>query len=353
MQIDINNDEISLKIIIEKIFRAIAFLKSKIKIIFITTIIGALLGYFYANSEPINYRATLTFAFEDGGSSGGGLSGALGIASSLGLDLGSSSGGAFAANNISALMTSRLLVEKTLLKSINIKNKNTCLANYYLQLNNQNSEFNQNITFSPNDARESFSRGKDSLLNLIYKSLIKQNSFKIEQKDKKITILTLEVLNKDELFAKLFCENIANEVSTYYILSKSKKAKLNVDILQRQTDSVKNELNQSINASALSMDNVYNLNPAFNIKGTPNRKSQINVQANIAILTQLVGQLELAKISLRKETPLIQIIDSPILPLQKIATNKLELMIYGSLSFFFFSSIFLIIKREYLKIMQN
>jgi hypothetical protein len=44
----------------------------------------------------------------------------------------------------------------------------------------------------------------------------------------------------------------------------------------------------------------------------------VDVQANTAILTEeLVKQTELAKVTLRKETPLIQIMNGPILPLTK------------------------------------
>jgi uncharacterized protein involved in exopolysaccharide biosynthesis len=46
----------------------------------------------------------------------------------------------------------------------------------------------------------------------------------------------------------------------------------------------------------------------------PSARKQVDVQANTAILTELVKQSELAKVTLRKETPLIQVIDRPILP---------------------------------------
>ncbi len=55
----------------------------------------------------------------------------------------------------------------------------------------------------------------------------------------------------------------------------------------------------------------------MNVRRAPSAKRQVDVQANKAILTELVKQTELAKVTLRKETPLIQIIDRPILPLMK------------------------------------
>ena len=93
----------------------------------------------------------------------------------------------------------------------------------------------------------------------------------------------------------------------------------------------------------------FNLNPAFNVKAAASKKKQIDVQANTSILTNLVVQLELAKITLRKETPLIQLIDSPILPLEKIKTSKLQsIIIYGIISFTI-TAFFLIIANLYKK----
>jgi uncharacterized protein involved in exopolysaccharide biosynthesis len=44
------------------------------------------------------------------------------------------------------------------------------------------------------------------------------------------------------------------------------------------------------------------------------------------MLTQLVQNLEIAKVALRKDTPLIQVIDRPILPLQKTRLGRLRNM---------------------------
>jgi uncharacterized protein involved in exopolysaccharide biosynthesis len=67
-------------------------------------------------------------------------------------------------------------------------------------------------------------------------------------------------------------------------------------------------------------------------------------------LTQLTTQLELSKINLRRETPLIQVIDTPILPLVKIKISKLKSMLICGLIFGFLSSLILILKKIYIKI---
>jgi uncharacterized protein involved in exopolysaccharide biosynthesis len=124
---------------------------------------------------------------------------------------------------------------------------------------------------------------------------------------------------------------------------------LNVDILQHQVDSIRAELNSAITGVAAANDNVYNLNPAFNVKSSPSRSKQVDVQANTAILTQLVAQLELSKVSLRKETPLVQLIDSPILPLEKEKMGRLTSLILGGFLAGFLTALYLVFGRIYKK----
>ena len=86
-QNNFDNDEISLKELILKINEWFTFLKSKWKTIFLAGAIGGLIGLTFALFEKPTYKATLTFAMEEDKGGGGGLSGALGLASSFVIDL--------------------------------------------------------------------------------------------------------------------------------------------------------------------------------------------------------------------------------------------------------------------------
>jgi uncharacterized protein involved in exopolysaccharide biosynthesis len=55
----------------------------------------------------------------------------------------------------------------------------------------------------------------------------------------------------------------------------------------------------------------------------------------------------MAKVSLRKETPLIQVIDRPILPLKKEKVGKLNSLIRGGFLAGFLTILMLIFKRLY------
>ena len=283
---------------------------------------------------------------EDKGA-GGGLGGAIGLASSFGIDIGGTGGGgAFASSNLAELMKSRLIVEKVLLSKIDSNNQT--LIEYYLAINKLRDSWKgnsklENLHFDFN--RLNFKLEHDSVLKEVYKKLISKENLNIIQKDKKITILTIEVNSQNELFSKLFCEGLARETSNFYIETKSKKSKINVEVLQRQVDSLRYELNTSINGAAKEIDNVYNLNPAFNIKGTGSKKRQIDVQTNANLLSNLLVQLEISKISLRKETPLIQLIDKPTLPLEKDKIGRFKASILFAFLGVFISIIILVSTR--------
>jgi hypothetical protein len=354
------NEDLTFKQIVLFLKEWISFLKSKVILILIIGVIGALLGLISAISSKTKYNALLTFALEDDKSSspsgGGGISSALGLASSFGIDLGGAGGGGiFASANLIELMKSRFIIEKTLLSAITIDDKTISLADYYIQINNLrdswiNNEL-KNITFPPNTNRSNFSLQQDSVLEIISKKIKSIDNLSIFQKDKKVAIISILVTSPNEIFAKKFCEKLASEVSQFYIETKSKKAKLNVDILQKQSDSVRASLNNSMVEAAGESDKVFNLNLALNLKGVPSRKKIVDVQANSKILENITVQLELAKITLRKETPLIQIIDKPIFPLEKIKTSKLISILIGFVASSLVTIFYLLMNRMYKKAM--
>jgi hypothetical protein len=328
------NDEISLKELIFKVKEWYTYVLSQWKIIVLAGIIGAAFGVTYSLIKKPIYTATLSFALEDE-KSGGGLGGALGLASSFGLDLGASGGGIFTGSNLTELFKSRSMVEKTLLSPINVNGKIISLAEMYIQNNGWRDKWTNNsklasIQFLPKADRKYFTRGQDSILGVMYNNLSK-SGLSVGQKDKKISIITIDVSSTNESFAKYFCETLAKRVGEFYVETKSKKARMNMAVLERQVDSIRGQLNGAITGVAVANDNTFNLNPAMNVRRAPSARRQVDVQANTVILTELVKQAELAKVTLRKETPLIQVIDRPIFPLYKERFGTVKGLILGGI----------------------
>ncbi|MET3028195.1 Wzz/FepE/Etk N-terminal domain-containing protein [Flavobacterium sp. UW10123] len=340
------SNEMSLKELIDNIKVWYFYLLKKWKSILIAGLFGSVLGLTYSFIKKPIYTATLSFALEDDKTAGNGLGNALGLASSLGLDLGAGGGSIFSGGNLTELFKSRSMVEKTLLTPVSINGKTISLAEMYIEDNKLRENWKKisDIKFLPNEDRKKFSRAQDSILGKIYDNL-SNGSLKVAQKDKKVSIVTIDMSSDDELFAKYFVEALVKEVSNFYIETKSKKARINMSILEKQTDSIRKELNSAITGVAIANDNTFNLNPALNVQRAPSSRRQVDVQANGAILTELIKQSELAKVTLRKETPLIQVIDRPILPLKKDYLGKFKGLVLGSILGGILMVAFLIMKK--------
>lgn len=297
------------------------YILSKWLVIGLVGLIAACIGLIYAWVKKPVYTAELTFASES--ESGGNINAYAGIAAQFGLNLGGSSSNAFEGENLMHLMSSRKLIEKTLLTSVNINQRNYFLINYYIQAHDLEKKYSKvfskegSVYFTINTG--SYSRQRDSVLIEISKDLSK--SLDIEKIDKRSDIISVKLQDKDELFTKVFVEELVNNVIQYYTDYKIKKTRQNVAILQRQTDSVRNLINGNIVDIAVSSD--LNVNPTRQIVRTGIQRKQVDAQVNGALYTELVKNLELSKLTLRKETPLIQIIDTPMLPLEKKKMGRL------------------------------
>lgn len=347
---NVNNssaEQITLKDIFLKVQEFWTFLLSKWLILVLAGITGALVGLVYAFNQKVIYQSELSFVLDEETPSGGGN--AYGnLASQFGINLlgGGNGGGAFVGDNLFGLMQSRFMIEKTLLTPVEINGKKQTLAELYMIINKLRNDENAfgDIKFLPGADRSAFSRSQDSLLGTIYKKL-SDKDLTVEKKDKKSSVNSVKVKSTDEIFAKLFAETLVKEVSDFYIESKTRKSSKNLAILQRQTDSVRRELNAAMSGVASSIEANPNPNPALQTLKLPSQRRQVDAQANQAMFSELVKNLEAAKVSLRRETPLFQVIDSPILPLEKDGFGKLKGMVIGGLVAGFLMALGVLIKK--------
>jgi hypothetical protein len=328
-------EEISLKDLFQEIRRRILFLFPYRYFIIISVFFGITSGFIYFKKQKIKYKAEINFVMEEGQ---GAIASGGGLASQLGLNLGGSKSNIFSGETFFAFMKSRFLVEKVLLSPIVINGEEISYIEYYTRTFNlrkslSNDSFLKNFVFKPNLDKKKLTINQVRFLSSIYSKIVTEN-LDVRPKDTKTSFLTIEFISENEMFSKNICEKIAEVASEFYIETINKKAKLNLDILQKQTDSIRQELYFAMSGAASATDQIFNLNPSVLVNKIPSTKRQIEVQANTAILTQLVTNLESAKVSLRKETPLIQIIDTPILPLEEVVENKYKYILIGALCSF-------------------
>lgn len=328
----------------------ISLLKKKILIISVV-ILGATLGITYSKvSKPV-YNSSLSFVIE-GESAAGGLAG---LASSFGIGgLGSNKQGIFNSENILQLLKSRSLITTTLLTPLK-SNKKVSFADLYVKVKDMKlkkpGKEPKVIYFKPNTRSSKLSSDQNEILEQIH-TLLTTKELIVEIKNPKNSIISIDVSSTNEEFARYFPEELIKVVSEYYITTKTKKAKINYEILKQQTDSVRQELNSAISGVAAATDNTFLLNPAFNVKRVPSAQKEVSVQANTAILSELVKNLEMARMTLLNETPIIQIIDTPVSPLQPKSMGVVKGALIGGFLFGFFIVGYLLFK-DFWKILMN
>ncbi len=346
-------DEVSLKDIVLKFGALRRYLLSKWKVIIGAFIIGAMAGILFITLEKPVYTAELTFVLGDSEKSSaiGGQYSAL--ASMVGIDV-SAGGGIFQGDNIIELYKSRLMLEKTLLTPALIEGKHELLIDKYIEINNARSAWNKkpkllNINFDI--PRQKFSLQHDSLISAIVIDL-KKYYLTVEKPDKKLSIISVKIKSDDQYFSKAFTDNLVNNVNAFYVQTKTKTSLQNVILLQHQLDSVRRTLNTSIGASAAAVDYNPNPNPELQVLKVPSQRRQVDVQSGIAIYSEVTKNLEIARGVLQRETPLIQVIDQPVLPLVNSNSGRAKGAIIGALLLTFFTIIYLLVMRLYRNIIM-
>lgn len=346
-----NQDEISLKELVQKIIAWLNYLKTRWKFILFASLIGGLMGLGYSFTQKKIYTAKLSFVLEEKGLTSSGINS---IAAQFGLGgVGGSEGDLFSGGNMIELLKSRFLIEKTLLSTVNIYGQSDLLINRYIKFNKLDRKWEKKnnlkgLKFITSN-RSSFNIIQDSVLGVISESLLKKN-IEVAQKDKKISIINITITNTDEIFAKLFAEKLIETASEFYIETKTKKSRSNVDLLQNRVDSVQQELNNALFGRAQFGDQ--NTGLIRQQAAVPKLKQEMKVQMLSTLYGELVKNLEFAKLSLMREEPLFQIIDKPILPLPEKNVGIIKSSILGVIFFGFFSILFVILNKVWTEIIN-
>ncbi len=316
--------EFSIKGMLGEWFMAIAGLRKYWKQLLVAAIAGGLLGLGYYWLVKPTYTARLSFVVEEAKQSGGGVLSAL--AGQFGVDIGGMSGtsGVLAGDNVQELLKSRSLIKRVLLSKSPVDSSHSVADDYAVAYGWQ-AKWTGNSTIGAENAQfplaaKKFSRIQDSLLQVIMKQMLEKELL-VSKPDKKLGFFELNVTNKQELLSQYICLQLIKEATAFYIDTKTRRLKINVDRLQRKSDSLEYLLNRkTVNTLSKNQD-LLNINPAFTTAGADVEISNRDKIMMSTIYAEVVKNLEISKMSLIQETPTVQLVDLPELPLKK---NQLD-----------------------------
>ena len=338
------NDEIQLKAILIKLSEYKTYLFNKKFTIIAVSGLFFFLGIVFAIFSDSKYTAELTFVVEDQQQGGGALGAMSGMASQFGFDIGGSSSTTFSQNNILEFLKSRGVVEATLMQNRKVNKTDDLLIEHYLYINKIKESWKTNKDLNPVSFHGVLTQDNDSVITNVWKSII-EDKLVVELQSDEANIINLTYTSVNDEFAKMFVETLIEQMSKMYITYQTAQASNTLSFLNNRADSVFMELEIAEEEFAKVKD----INQRI-VKAS-GRLKELQLMRKVEVLNamylELIKNLEISKISLLNKTPIIQIIDKPILPLNVEKKSTIVLGLLGvflggflSLTFFVFGKLF-------------
>ena len=337
-----DNDEIQLKDILIKLSEYKTYLLKKKFTIIAFSVLFFLLGIVFALNSDRKYTAELTFVVEGQQGSGAALGAMQGMASQFGFDVGGSSSTTFSQNNILEFLKSRGVIESALMQNREVNKIDDLLIEHYLYINKIKDLWESDKNLTPVSFHRILSQDNDSVSGEVWLSIL-EDKLVVELQSEQANIINLSYTSVNEEFAKLFVEALIEQMSIMYVTHQTAQTQNTLDFLTSRSDSVFKELEISEQAFAKVKD----INQRI-VKASGRLKEQQlmrKVQVLNTTYLEIVKNLELSKLTLLNQTPIIQIIDKPILPL-KSETKSIRLLgFFGVFLGGFISVTFLVIRK--------
>ena len=337
-----SNDEIQLRDILIKLSEYKTYLFGKKFAIIAVSVLFFVFGIVFAISDNKKYTAELTFVVEDQQQGGGALGAMSGMASQFGFDLGGSGSTTFSQNNILEFLKSRGVIEATLMQNRKVNKTEDLLIEHYLHLNKIKDLWNEDENLTPVSFHRILRQENDSVSGDVWKSII-EDKLVVELQSEEANIINLSYTSVNEGFAKAFVEALIEQMREMYITHQTAQASNTLSFLTSRSDSVFFELEMAEKEFAKVKD----INQRI-VKAS-GRLKELQLMRKVEVLNamylELVKNLEISKITLLNQTPIIQIIDKPILPLHVEFQSKSFLALLGAFLGGFLSLIYFIFRK--------
>lgn len=295
-----------------------------LRTILVLALLGGLVGLAVGFLKPPKRSAEVILAAEEEGASG-----FEGLMAQFGLDMGGSNpGGIFQGESLVKVFLTRSMIERALLSPVEVHGDTVLMANYlFPQTKIGKKRVFKEVKFL--DDRSQQDALTDSALYELQK-YVRGKLLSVNKPDKRQGIIHVKTTHSDPMVALRFSEILVETVSDFYVETLTKKARFNLEVLQTEADSVQQLLNSNLSESAIESD--LNVNPIRQTLRVNQNRKLIDLQVSVALYGEVVKNLKLAEIQLLKQTPLIQVIDRPLQPLDVVGFLWWEWLMYGSIA---------------------
>jgi hypothetical protein len=276
-------------------------------------------AYQYFTFVP-TYPARITFSVdEDEGGSSPGLTGILGQ-----FGLGSVRPSRYNLDKILALSKSRRVIEHTLFSKLVLSGKDDFLANHMIReykLNNpdrDDASGNEGFLFT-HDSLTHFSRDENEMLMTLYGFIIgppddPKKALITADYNEDTNIMSLDVTTTNEELSLALAQRMFESLSDYYINKAIEKQLKTYTVVSAKKDSVLTVLKSTEYQLANFKDSHQGL--MMRTDQVSELRLQREITALSAMYAEVLKNTEVADFSLKNKMPFIQVIDSPLFPIQ-------------------------------------
>ena len=301
----------------------------------LAAVFSGAIGYLYKPAVKESYTATFSFVLSTETKS----SGVSGIASQFGLEVGTGgSENIFSGDNIIELFKSRKMVSYSLMHKID--NSDVNLLTYITK--KLYSAAAKEVLPYPDNV-DQFTVKQKAIFEKIASMVT--GSFSVFKKDKKLIFYLISATSPYDDIAYYVARHMLDQTSQFFIETKTKVATRSLELLQKEADSLSNLLGKMFQSTAAMNDRSFNINPSILSQRAGAQLYQAKSSALAAAYTEVMRNLEIAKINIQKETPLFQVIDEPVLPLAVQRTNVSAYVYYAAYVGLLLMIVFLTIER--------
>ena len=304
--------------------------------------------YKYSKYTPL-YTATITFNVDE--DEGGGNQGLTGILGQFGL--GTVRPSRYNLDKILALSKSRRVIQESLFSKITVDGKEDYIANHLLTQYKLNSTADSKASpfHFTHDSLPVFSQEENAMLLTVYGAIIgppdqPKKALLSSSYNEDSNIMTLSVTTTNETISLALAQRMFDSLSKYYINKAIEKSLKTFNLVSMKRDSVLGVLKGTEYQLASFKDAHRSM--LMRTDQITELRLQREVAALSAMYAEVLKNVEVADFTVKNKTPFIQVIDTPLAPIQPVRLSFLRLMLIGVIVGGFIGSVLIIVRGIYL-----
>lgn len=315
------------QITFKDVFRQVKYVGKVIlknwKIVILFCVLGYGIGYLIDTyrGRRVIYEAEIVFNLGNGSGGGSSFGGMAGLGSFLPMSGMNTDASLFSGDNFIYLAKSRPVVQKALMKYVEVNGDSLIMANFFLDSCRikefelkKREDWVHTFNFEHNNP-QLYTGTEKRLLNDLTDLI--NNFTELEQEDPKSSFMTLRVNIANETFSKIWAEELLETLEQTYTDNKTAKTRKSLYLTEKRVDSLGRALGKVENSLAREMDISETM--IFNEGKIGVKRNERSATFLQSLYAQALQSLESLRMSLIEESVLFTIIEPVKTPLDSVA----------------------------------